>query len=831
MADERTCYHCGLPVPAGLDLTARIDGTDRPMCCHGCKAVAELISGSGLDAYYRFREEPPGELPAVTPGDDGHWRGFDDPETLPLFTAARPDGLREAVLHVEGLYCSACSWLLENVLGRLPGIEEITVNTASSRLHVVWRPDETRFSAILGTVERLGYRPHPRSLGESRSPRDHERRQALKRLLVAGIGMMQVMMFAIGLYAGAFQGIEPEMRRFLVWVSLIVTTPVVLYAGRPFFQSAWRGLRSGRPGMDLPVSIAIGSAYAASVYATVSGHGEVYFDSATMFIFFLSLGRFLEMNARHRATERSAAIGQLLPDTVRRLIGDEEEIVAVVRLRSGDRFRLRPGERVPADARIVSGRAAVDESLVTGESRPVAKEPGDTVTAGSINLDGALTLTAERVGQDTLLAAIGRLLERAQAERPAIAVLADRVASWFVVGVLAIAAAVALTWWWLEPAAAFPTALAVLVVTCPCALSLATPAALAAANTALADRGILVVRSRALEGLSRFDRVVFDKTGTLTRGRPELTRIHVLTGAGTADAEAYLAIAARLESGSEHAVARAFPRRSDPAEELRPVPGRGMEGSIGGTRYRVGSAEFVGTGALAALPALDADRAATLVFLGTDDGRGLAAFELRDQPREDAARVVAALHEAGITSAIASGDRPETVRDIAAALGVDDARGALSPEDKLDWVRAMQSAGETVALVGDGINDAPVLAGADVSIAMGAGTTLAQSSADAVLLGESLTPLLTAVDVARRTRRIIRQNIGWAIGYNLLAVPLAASGTLAPWMAAIGMSASSLLVVLNALRLRRGTGRSRGIDEGMRGDEAATRPEILEASP
>ncbi len=829
MTDARTCYHCGLPVPAGLDLTARIDGEDRPMCCHGCKAVAELIAGSGLDAYYRYREAPPGELPAAPPGDDGHWRGFDDPETLPLFTAMRPDGCREAVLHVEGLYCSACSWLLENVLGRTPGVEEITVNTASSRLHVVWRPGETRFSALLGTIERLGYRPHPRSLSESRSPRDRERRQALKRLLVAGIGMMQVMMFAIGLYAGAFQGIDPEMRRFLIWVSLIVTTPVVLYAGRPFFQSAWRGLRSGRPGMDLPVSIAIGTAYAASVYATISGHGEVYFDSATMFIFFLSLGRFLEMSARHKATERSEAIGQLLPDTVRRLVDDREEVVAAVRLRAGDRFTLRPGERVPADARILSGRAAMDESLITGESRPVRKEAGATVTAGSINLDGALTLSAERVGQDTLLAAIGRLLERAQAERPAIAVLADRVASWFVVGVLLIAAAVALAWWWIEPAAAFPTALAVLVVTCPCALSLATPAALAAANTALAERGILVVRSRVLEGLARFDRLVFDKTGTLTVGRPELTRTHLLADAGDADEATCIALAARLESGSEHAAARAFPRRGDAAEDLRPVPGRGIEGTIDGRRYRVGSAEFVGVGALAALPALNAARDASVVFLGTDDGRVMAAFELRDRPRADAAAVVAALHDAGIASAIASGDRDETVREIAAALAIDDARGALGPEDKLAWVREMQSAGETVALVGDGINDAPVLAGADVSIAMGAGTTLAQSSADAVLLGESLAPLLSAVELARRTRRVIRQNIGWAIGYNLLAVPLAASGALAPWMAAIGMSASSLLVVLNALRLRRGTAAAPldGHDAGA----GAGRRAVLEASP
>jgi len=776
------------------------------MCCHGCKAVAELIGASGFDAYYRFRETPPGDAPAPPPGDDAQWRGFDDAETLPLFAARRPDGRMEAVLHVEGLYCSACSWLLENVLRRLPGVEEITVNTASSRLHVVWQPEETRFSAILGTIERLGYRPHPQSLTEAYSPRHRERRQALKRLLVAGVGMMQVMMFAVGLYAGAFQGIDPEMRRFLIWVSALVTTPVVFYAGRPFFQSAWRGLVSGRPGMDLPVSIAVGSAYVASLYAAVAGHGEVYFDSATMFIFFLSLGRFLEMSARHGATERSAAIGQLLPDTVRRIIDERdggEEIIAVARLRAGDRFALRPGERVPADARILRGQASLDESLITGESEPVSRGPGDEVTAGSINLDGALTLSAERVGQDTMLAAISRLLERAQAERPAVAVLADRVASWFVVGVLAIAAAVGAAWWWIEPGVAFPAALAVLVVTCPCALSLATPAALAAANTALADRGILITRSRALEGLAEFDRIVFDKTGTLTRGRPQLERVLPLAGDVDADAEQYVAIAARLESGSEHALARAFPRRGDTPADLRPVPGRGIEGSVDGVRYRIGSAEFVGEAAEAALERIEAGPASTLVFLGDADGRVLAAFELRDSLRDDAAEVVRTLSAAGIATAIASGDRPRTVRDIAGRLGIDDARGGLRPEDKLAWVRELQAAGEKVALIGDGINDAPVLAGADVSIAMGAGTTLAQSSADAVLLGDSLAPLLTAVDLARRTRRIIRQNIGWAVGYNVLAVPLAASGALAPWMAAIGMSASSLLVVLNALRLRR----------------------------
>ena len=804
MAERRACFHCGLPVPAGLDLTARIDGEDRPMCCHGCKAVAELIGASGFDAYYRFREAPPGDAPAPPPGDDAHWHGFDDPETLPLFAATRTDGAREAVLHVEGLYCSACSWLLENVLRRLPGVTEITVNTASSRLHVVWQPEATRFSAILGTIERLGYRPHPQSLTEAYSPRHHERRQALKRLLVAGVGMMQVMMFAVALYAGAFQGIDPEMRRFLVWVSALVTTPVVFYSGRPFFQSAWRGLVSGRPGMDLPVSIAVGGAYAASLYAAVSGHGEVYFDSATMFVFFLSLGRFLEMSARHGATERSAAIGQLLPDTVRRITderGGGEEIIAVARLRAGDRFALRPGERVPADARILRGRASLDESLITGESEPVSRGSGDEVTAGSINLDGALTLTAERVGQDTMLAAISRLLERAQAERPAVAVLADRVASWFVVGVLILAATTGAVWWWIEPGIAFPAALAVLVVTCPCALSLATPAALAAANTALADRGILITRSRALEGLAQFDRIVFDKTGTLTRGRPALERIVPL--ADGADADRCLAIAARLESGSEHPLARAFPRRGDTPTDLRPVPGRGIEGSVDGVLYRIGSAEFVGEAARDAAGQIETGPASTLVFLGDGEGRALAAFELRDSLRDDAAAVVEALREAGIATAIASGDRPRTVADIAGRLGIDDARGDLRPEDKLAWVRRLQAAGEKVALVGDGINDAPVLAGADVSVAMGAGTTLAQSSADAVLLGDSLAPLLTAVELSRRTHRIIRQNIGWAIGYNVLAVPLAASGLLAPWMAAIGMSASSLLVVLNALRLRR----------------------------
>ncbi len=798
---DRRCFHCGLPVPPGFDATARIDGEERPVCCFGCKAVAELITGAGLDAYYRFRDAPPGDVPAPPPGNDAHWVGFDDPETLALFAATLPEGVAEAVLHVEGIYCSACSWLLENVLGRLPGVEEITVNTASSRVHLRWRPGRTPFSRLLGTIERLGYRPHPQSLAESESPGRRERRQALKRLLVAGVGMMQVMMFAIGLYAGAFQGIDADIRRFLVWVSLIVTTPVVFYAGRPFFQSAWRGVQARRPGMDLPVSIAVGTAYAASVFATFSGSGEVYFDSATMFIFFLSLGRYLEMSARYGATERSVAIGRLLPDTVRRLGDDGEDIVALARLRKGDEFRLRPGERVPADSRILTGEASMDESLITGESRPVAKRPGARVTAGSINLDGALTLRAERVGQDTMLAAISRLLERAQAERPPVAELADRVASWFVAGVLVIAAATAILWWYADPRVAFAATLAVLVVTCPCALSLATPAALAAANTALAERGILVTRSRALEGLAGFDRIVFDKTGTLTRGRPELVRVHRLVAGDEHDADDCVAIAARLEHGSEHALARAFPPDARGAAELRPMPGQGIEGSIDGVRYRLGSAAFTGVAetGLAAAPG------ATLVYLAAD-GEPICAFEIADRIRADAATVVERLSRLGISTAIASGDRGETVAYIAATLGIAEARGDLTPEGKLAWLRELQAGGETVALVGDGINDAPVLAGADVAIAMGAGTTLAQSSADAVLLGESLSPLLTAVGLARRTRRVIRQNIAWAIGYNLLAVPLAVSGALAPWMAAIGMSASSLLVVLNALRLRRGGG-------------------------
>jgi len=516
---------------------------------------------------------------------------------------------------------------------------------------------------------------------------------------------------------------------------------------------------------------------------------------------------------------------------------DGEEIIAVARLRAGDRFVLRPGERVPADARILNGRASVDESLITGESEPVPRAAGDEVTAGSINLDGALTLAAERVGQDTMLASISRLLERAQAERPAVAVLADRVASWFVVAVLAIAATVGTAWWWIEPGVAFPAALAVLVVTCPCALSLATPAALAAANTALADRGILVTRSRALEGLAEFDRIVFDKTGTLTRGRPELERVLPLSE--EIDAGRCLTIAARLESGSEHTLARAFPRLGNSGNsgdsgntpaDLRPVPGRGIEGTVDGERYRIGSAEFVGEAASAALARIETVAASTVVFLGDANGRVLAAFELRDALRDDAAEVVRTLRDAGIATAIASGDRSRTVQAIAGRLGIDDARGGLRAEDKLAWVRQLQAAGEKVALVGDGINDAPVLAGADVSIAMGAGTTLAQSSADAVLLGDSLGPLLEAVELSRRTRRIIRQNIGWAIGYNVLAVPLAASGMLAPWMAAIGMSASSLLVVLNALRLRRG-GATAGVRRTPVETARAPSPGVLEASP
>jgi len=774
-----------------------MDGVARPVCCPGCKAVAELIRDAGMAGYYELRDAPQPGL-GKPPDDEAEWAVYDRDEMLASF--ARVDGERaEATIYVGKMYCAACSWLVEATLGKTAGIDSASVNPITHRLRVSWRPRAISLGGVLATLARLGYEPQPLAPEAAVRPEVAEQRTALKRLLVASLGMMQVMMFAIGLYAGDFQGISPDMQLFLRLVSFIVTTPVVFYAARPFFAAAWRGVRARNPGMDLPVSIAIGAAYVASTYAMLTRGPAVWFDSVTMFVFFLTLGRFLEMRARHRSIDRSTALATVLPNTATRLVEAGREVIPVSRLQAGDRLLIRPGESIPADGVVVDGETSVDEALLTGEAQPVAKAIGGELAAGSVNIDGVVEMRVSATGNDTTLGTISRMSERARYARPAFVQLADRIASYIVIAILFVAVLVAAAWAVHAPERAFVITLSVLVVTCPCALALATPAAFAAAGTRLAELRLLVTDGNAIEVLARATLVLFDKTGTLTRGRPVVTGTEVF--GNEYDAAACLQHAAALETVSTHPLAAAFGTASTPlaAARQRVVVGRGVEGEIGGRLWRLGALEFA---ADQIATVAQAEAGTTSVYLGAD-GRLVARFDIADEPRHDAAATVQGLRQMGLKTGLVSGDGDAAVRRIASTLGIDDFHARCTPEDKLALIRRAQDAGDIVVMVGDGINDAPVLAGADASIAPSHGALLAQTSADIVMLGESLEPVVTGLRISRQTLRIVRQNLAWAVGYNATALPLAALGYVPPWAAAIGMSASSLVVVLNALRLSR----------------------------
>ena len=802
MARPDACYHCGEPVPGGAAIAALVDGRPEPVCCVGCKAVAELIHGSGFGAYYAFRSAPGAaqELRA-RPSAFAHY----DSDDLRSRYVHRDGELDEATVEIGGMYCAACVWLLEHALKREPGFRSVAVSPATRRAVVRWQGARLPFSRLLEAINEAGFRPRPLAAGCPADPAHEEYRLALKRLLVAAAAGMQVMMFAVALYAGDFFGIEAPIERFLRLVSLLATLPVVFFSARPFYSGAWRGLRAGAPGMDLPVAIAITAAFLASVRATLVDAGEIYFDSVAMFVLFLSATRFLEMRARHRSEDQAFALANLLPDAATRIVDGRQETVSTDKLRAGDVLRIRAGDVLPADGVVEDGDLSLDESFLTGEALPVRRATGSPVRAGSLNRAGAASVRVTRTGAATSLAEVARLLDRARADRPPVAQLADRIASRFVAGVLGLAALAGGAWLLVDPARAFEIVLATLVVTCPCALALATPAAFAAASSSLAARGFLLVRARLLEVLVKPATLVFDKTGTLTEGCPSVLRTNVHAKGWTA--ERCLAVAAALEDASEHVLARAFAgdagRRGRLSATGQAVTaGCGVEGIVDGVRWRIGTAAFVAPGRDSQAHGRTGDEARTLVFLGKDDGI-VATFEVGDALREDAVVTVSMLMRLGFRVVIASGDRTAAVRAIAARLGVRDWRAEMLPADKVAFVHALRERGEKVVMVGDGVNDAPVLAAADASIALDAGTALARAAADAVVLGQRLGSVIDGIEVARATRRIVRQNLRWAIAYNLTAVPLAASGMLAPWMAALGMSLSSLVVVLNALRLNR----------------------------
>ena len=821
------CFHCGRPLAPDTCWQATIEGSARAMCCAGCAAAGQAIADAGCAAYYATRAAfaPPATCAA-------------EPEAGSASASGPATGPRgEAEFTVDGVRCAAGVWLVERCIGQLTGVRAAQMDLAGGRVTVRWDPAACSADAILQRLRTIGLTAWAGGAPRHGAGLERARRTLLRQMSVAGLSTLQVTMVALPAWlVGVVEddarggGADSGPAETMDWAGLLFALPALLYSARPFFGGAWRGLRRGVPDVDLPLALGIGAAFVGSCAALLSGAGEVYFGSVALFIFLLLGSRYLELAARRQAAGALERLQRGLPQSALRLRGDpparDTEPVPAAALQAGDLVLVQAGQAAPADGVIHEGDTVVDLALLSGESRTRRRGPGDTLPGGALNVGQAIVLRVISGAGDSTLALLVRLAERAVQGKPALARRAERAAGWFMGGLLALALLVFCAWLPSDAARAWQAALAVLVAGCPCALSLATPSALAAATDRLLRRGVLAVRPHTLETFDRATHVVFDKTGTLTHGRPVLRQA---VPVGALGVDACVRIAAALEADNPHPLAAPIRAAAEAAEaaagaheagekgdaecdndgedaapllaeRVRFVVGQGVEGWVGGRCYRLGSASWVegvaGGVARAAVPA-----GTTAVWLGNADG-WLARFDLCDELRPDSGDVVRRLRAAGKTVLLLSGDDHDTTQQIAAQLGIAGALGGKLPEEKLNYVRRLQRQGAVVAMVGDGVNDAAVLRAADVSFALGRGAELAQLHADVVLLSEGLQPLADAAGTARRTLAVIRQNLAWVTLYNVMEIPAAALGLLQPWMAGIGMAAGSALVVLNALRLR-----------------------------
>ena len=723
-------------------------------------------------------------------------------------TGVSGERLGESSLQLSGMYCAACAGIIERAIAGVDGVRSVQVSAAAQRATVCWDPERTRPSSMIEAVRRAGYEAVPDAAAPARALRRREHRQALWRLFVASFCAMQVMMMATPSYVAGPGELAPDLWQLLAWGSWLLSLPVLVFASGPFFSGAWRALRQRRIAMEVPVALGVAITFIASTGATFDPGGlfgqEVYFDSMTMFVSFLLGARYLELLARHRAAEALESALACLPETAWRLAADGSvTAVSVHRLRPGDLVRVPVGQAFPADGVLQGGATRADESLLSGESQPVDKAEGAALVAGSINLGAPVLMQVQRVGQDTRFEAIVSMMRSAMSQRPAAARLADRWAAPFLWGVLLLAAGGAAVWSVIDPARAVWVAVAVLVVTCPCALSLAAPAALTAAARGLARRGVMVQRLDAIEVLAQAQHFFFDKTGTLTEDRLQFAGVQ-LTPAGQVEfAEASLATAhaASLAAWSTHPLSRALVESgSTPAAQvdwsgIEELAGRGLQARDDrGRVWRLGRASWVDGAATAEGPGQ--------VWLGCD-GLALAAFTFHEALRPGTVEALRALCAEGLRVTVLTGDTSQRAQALAARIGIEDVRAGATPEAKLAAVTAAQAAGTRVAMVGDGINDAPVLARADVSLAMGQGALVSRSQADAVIVSNRLGDLVRARGTAQHALRIVRQNFVWAASYNALCIPLALAGWLPPWAAGLGMALSSLIVIFNALRAAR----------------------------
>ncbi|MCX7193702.1 MAG: heavy metal translocating P-type ATPase [Proteobacteria bacterium] len=800
------CFHCGLPIDADVHYQHLLEGKPRDFCCFACQSVCEAIYEAGLQGYYK--RTPQGTLLAPPPTPPRDIEMYDLDEVQQEFVNCEGE-IRDAHLLVEGIHCAACVWLIERSMMRTGGVLSASVNLAGKRLHVRWDNRQVKLSTLILQLSKIGYSGVPYDPEVAEGSMKRVNRALLFRLFFAGFAMMNLNLIAIALYSGADRG---EFVHFFQWMAFSLATPALLYSGYPFYKGAWSGLRNAQLTMDLPIALGLSVTYAFSIYVTVTGGTQVYFDTVTNLTFVILIGRYLEGMFRHQAVSATNRLMDLQPKVAILLRDGDEKITSVRAVKVGELVLVKPGSNIPMDGLVREGSSSVDESMLSGESVHVRKLPGDRVAAGTINGSGALVVEVQASSQDSTLSKIIRLVEEAQSSKAPIQRLADGVVPWFVLVTL-ILASFTFYIWSDNFEFALMAATSVLIITCPCALGMATPMSIAVASGLGAKHGILVKNGVVLETLSKVTHFVFDKTGTLTEGRMCLEQFIEAPGQ---DRAALLALASAVERYSEHSVAQAVVRAAD-AQQLayrsisvsgfHAAAGLGVEAAAGGRRVLLGTVEWLTRNGIAMLPelmvtldALEA-QAMSCVHLAVD-GQHVSVLVMADTLRADAQGLIDTLRANGIGMTLLSGDRKPVAEAIARQLGGMEVIAEVMPKDKDLVIQQLQQRGECVAMVGDGVNDAPALIRADVGIALGSGTDVSVESADIVLMRNELDKVRLATLLSRRTLRTIKQNIGLSFVYNSIMVPLAIMGHVTPLLAAITMPVSSLLVIGNAARIR-----------------------------
>ena len=799
MTTKLDCFHCGSDIPAeSLPIFASAKDQVQ-VCCLGCKAVTEHIFKSGLSSYYEFRSDLASKPESLI--NKSQFDVYEDEAVVELVSSQNETGQRRITLSVDNIHCAACAWLIEQSLNTDTGVKSINVNTVTQRAIVSWNPERTSLKNILIRLANIGYPSQPFQICDTETQLKNQEKQYIRRLGVAGLFTMQVMMLAVAMYYGAFANMESHQTGYFKWVSMLLSVPVIFYSALPFWYGAVASLKAKQLRMDVPVALAIYGAFFASFYQLVdhglSGHqGEVYFESISMFTFLLLIGKYLEFKAKSRAVLSNANLTSTLPLTANFWCDGVTNTVLVKDLNVGDIIVIKAGEHIAIDGHIVHGETSINESILNGEFEPVSKSIGDTVLAGSINNDGTIRVKVTAVGEQTTLSHIGNMQAEFAQHKPKFSVFADKIAHWFVFSQLVLAAITYIIWLFVSPEDALWVSLSVLVATCPCALSLATPTAYTCIMSALNKQGILIKDASAFDKIISLDEIAFDKTGTLTRGEFAIVKLQKLRGC----TDELLQAAVRLQTISEHPIARAFnnnkhlpplsDKRSTSLLEEQVHIGQGVSAMYRSKRLKIGSAKFCAV----------ENQNEFNVFITYAD-KLVAKLSITDSIKSDAKETISRIQSSGLECSMLTGDSSDQVEAVSAQLNLSNYKKSCTPEQKAKYIQERQMSGKSIMMIGDGINDAPVFAASDVSIAMGSGSDISKFTADIIILKNNLDAVLKLVIASKQTIKTIKNNLYWSLVYNAVILPVAMLGYVAPYVAVIGMSASSIWVVTNSLKL------------------------------